>query len=124
MPKTTRTIPVARLRVFGCALLAKTAAILAHKNVNATHRHKIRISGKPPIAKCEIAPVRAVNVIINTLVPTAVFSSYPITLVKMRSIIIPPPAPVTPDHRKRKYADHHYNAVFDVKVFIFMISVS
>lgn len=95
-PKTTRTIPVARLRVFGCALLAKTAAILAHKNVNATHRHKIRISGKPPIAKCETAPVRAVNVIINTLVPTAVFSSYPITLVKMRSIIIPPPAPINP----------------------------
>ena len=32
----------------------------------------------------------------NTLVPTAVLSSYPSTLVKIRSIIIPPPAPINP----------------------------
>ena len=39
---------------------------------------------------------RQVKAIINTLVPTAVFSSYPSTLVRMRSIIIPPPAPMNP----------------------------
>ena len=32
----------------------------------------------------------------NTLVPTAVFSSYPRILVRIRSIIIPPPAPIKP----------------------------
>ena len=53
-------------------------------------------SGIPPIAKCDIAPVSAVNVIINTLVPTAVFSSYPNTLVRINKSIIPPPAPTNP----------------------------
>ena len=48
------------------------------------------------MAKCEAAPVNAVNVIMNTLVPTAVLSSYPKTEVKIRSIIIPPPAPTKP----------------------------
>ena len=33
------------------------------------------VAGVPPIIKCEAAPVRAVNVIMNTLVPTAVFNS-------------------------------------------------
>ena len=32
-------------------------------------------SGAPPMAKWDTAPVKAVNVMINTLVPTAVFSS-------------------------------------------------
>ena len=32
----------------------------------------------------------------NTLVPTAVLSSYPSTLVRMSSIIMPPPAPIKP----------------------------
>ena len=32
----------------------------------------------------------------NTLVPTAVFSSYPSTEVRIRSIIMPPPAPTKP----------------------------
>ena len=32
-------------------------------------------SGMPPIIKCEAAPVSAVNVIMKTLVPTAVLSS-------------------------------------------------
>ena len=40
--------------------------------------------------------VRAVKVMINTLVPTAVFNSYPRTDVRIRSIIIPPPAPMNP----------------------------
>ena len=41
-------------------------------------------------------PVKAVKAMMNTLVPTAVLSSYPRTLVRMRSIIIPPPAPTKP----------------------------
>ena len=48
------------------------------------------------MAKWDTAPVRAVKVIINTLVPTAVFNSYPRTDVRIRSIIIPPPAPINP----------------------------
>ena len=95
-PNATRTTPVARFKVLGCALFANTAAILAHKRVKAMHRHRIRTSGIPPITKCDTEPVRAVNVIIKTLVPTAVFNSYPITLVKISNIIIPPPAPINP----------------------------
>ena len=36
------------------------------------------------------------HAMINVLVPTAVFNSYPRMLVKIRSIIIPPPAPTNP----------------------------
>ena len=75
IPSTTSTTPVARFRVFGSALFANTAAILAQIKVKTTHRINTGISGIPPIAKRETAPVSAVNVIINTLVPTAVFSS-------------------------------------------------
>lgn len=42
------------------------------------------------------APVKAVNVMMKTLVPTAVFSSKPRTAVRIRSIIMPPPAPTKP----------------------------
>ena len=77
-------------------MFAKIAAILAHINVNTIHNIHTVISGIPPIAKCDTAPVRAVNVIINTLVPTAVLSSYPRTEVSISSIIIPPPAPMKP----------------------------
>ena len=68
-----------------------------HEGMDATLREKyyeqvVKAGGVPML----IPPVNDVNVIINTLVPTAVFSSYPITLVKMRSIIIPPPAPINP----------------------------
>ena len=48
------------------------------------------------MAKWDSAPVAAVKVMINTLVPTAVFSSYPRTPVRIKSIIIPPPAPIKP----------------------------
>lgn len=75
MPRTTRMTPVARFNVFGVALLANTDAILAQRNVNTTHRRKIVQSGAPPMAKCDTAQVRAVKVMINTLVPTAVFNS-------------------------------------------------
>ena len=75
IPSTTRITPVARLSVFGAALLAKTAAIRAQTSVKITQSTHTSGFGMPPMAKCETAPVSAVNVMINTLVPTAVFSS-------------------------------------------------
>ena len=72
MPSITSTIPVARFKVFADALFAKTAAILAQRSVNAIHKSSTNQSGFPPMAKCEAAPVKAVNAMINTLVPTAV----------------------------------------------------
>ena len=54
---------------------AKTAAILAQINVLKTQKSIAHISGFPPIAKWLIAPVNAVNAMMKTLVPTAVFSS-------------------------------------------------
>ena len=68
----------------------------AHSKVDATQNTRHHRSGIPPIAKWLPAPVNAVKVMIKTLVPTAVFSSYPKTLVKTSSIIIPPPAPINP----------------------------
>ena len=74
-PRITRITPVARFRVLGWARLANTAAIRAHMRVKMTHSTHTRGSGMPPMAKWDTAPVRAVKVIMNTLVPTAVFSS-------------------------------------------------
>ena len=88
--------PVAWFNVFGSALFAKIAATLAHRKVKSMHNAITNQSGEPPIRKWETAPVSAVNVMINTLVPTAVFSSYPRTEVSIRSIIMPPPAPTNP----------------------------
>ena len=64
--------------------------------MNTIQRTSRSISGIPPMAKWEREPVSAVNVIMKTLVPTAVFSSKLRTLVKRRSIIMPPPAPIKP----------------------------
>ena len=75
IPRITSTTPVARFNVAGFALLAKTAAIRAQSRVKMTHRKNTGQSGIPPIIKWEAAPVRAVKLIMNTLVPTAVFSS-------------------------------------------------
>ena len=75
MPSTTRITPVARFRVFGVALFASTAAVSAQIKVNITHKPHTSQSGVPPITKWDTAPVRAVKVMMNTLVPTAVFSS-------------------------------------------------
>ena len=61
MPSITSTIPVARFKVFADALFAKTAAILAQRSVNAIHKISTNQSGFPPMAKCEAAPVKAVN---------------------------------------------------------------
>ena len=47
----------------------------AHSRVNRTQRMNTVQSGAPPMVKWETAPVRAVKVIMNTLVPTAVLSS-------------------------------------------------
>ena len=69
---------------------------LIHSNVEAAQNASAHQSGAPPMAKWLTAPVKAVKAIINTLVPTAVFSSYPKTLVRINSIIIPPPAPTKP----------------------------
>ena len=74
-PKITKTTPVARFKTTALALFANLAAILAHKRVNTIHSTNICMSGSPPMAKWLIAPVNAVNAIINTLVPTAVFNS-------------------------------------------------
>ena len=85
-----------RFKVSASDLLAIFAAILAHSSVDNTHTTKHNVSGIPPMTKWLMAPVNAVNAITNTLVPTAVFSSYPNTVVRTRSIIIPPPAPTNP----------------------------
>ena len=65
------TIPTTRFKVLALDLLAILDAILAQSKVNITHSARQRISGNPPIIKWLIPPVRAVNAIINTLVPTA-----------------------------------------------------
>ena len=92
-PRTARTTPVTRFKTIGEDLLANFAAIRAHNSVLKMQHTRQNISGMPPMAKWLTEPVKAVNAIINTLVPTAVFNSYPRTLVKIKSIIIPPPAP-------------------------------
>ena len=74
-PRITRITPVTRFRVLGVALLANSAAIRAQIRVNTTHRIHTVQSGMPPMAKWEAAPVNAVNAMMKTLVPTAVFSS-------------------------------------------------
>ena len=74
-PSTTSTMPVARFSVLGCAILANTAAMRAHTSVKMTQSAHTSQSGVPPMAKWDTAPVRAVKVMIKTLVPTAVFSS-------------------------------------------------
>ena len=71
----TSTMPVARFSVLAEALLANFAAIRAQSRVKTKHRTRTVRSGIPPMAKWETAPVRAVKVMMNTLVPTAVFSS-------------------------------------------------
>lgn len=66
---------MARLSVAGFALLANLAAILAHSSVDRIQKINVGMSGMPPMEKWLTAPVKAVKAMINTLVPTAVFSS-------------------------------------------------
>ena len=96
LAKITRTAPVARLRVIALALFANLAAILAQSSVEITQKSNVNKSGAPPITKWLTEPVKAVNAMINTLVPTAVFNSYPNTVTKINNIIMPPPAPTKP----------------------------
>ena len=51
IPRITRIIPVALFKVLGVALLANTAAILAHNNVNTIQRIHTVKSGIPPMVK-------------------------------------------------------------------------
>lgn len=81
---------------FRLCLVCKSAATRAKTRVNTTHSAMTVKFGISPKEKWETAPVRAVNVIIKTHVPTAVLSSYPSTEVRISSIIIPPPAPTNP----------------------------
>ena len=77
-------------------MLANLAAIRAQSRVLTTQQIRQNTSGIPPMAKWLAEPVNAVKAIIKTLVPTAVFSSYPSTEVRSSSIIMPPPAPINP----------------------------
>ena len=75
-PRRDSTTPVTRLRVFAGALFANRAATLAPRKVNRMQKNSAPRSGiEPSMKKWEAAPVNAVKAIINTLVPTAVFSS-------------------------------------------------
>ena len=97
IPSIVRPIPRALFIVFSDALLANLEVRRAAIRVKVTQKNRIEISEMPPpIAKWETEPVSAVNVIIKTLVPTALFNSYPRTLTSIISIIMPPPAPTTP----------------------------
>lgn len=83
VPKTARlpggnlagATPTTRLSVSGFDLFAIFAAICANSSVNAMHSASVHPSGNPPMVKWLTAPVSAVNAMMNTLVPTAVFSS-------------------------------------------------
>ena len=75
MPRMIRIMPVIMFKSFGSALFAKRAAILAQISVKTIQRIRIVQSGAPSMIKWLTEPVSAVNVIIKTLVPTAVFNS-------------------------------------------------
>lgn len=60
---------------FGFGLVGKYRGDPRPDRVNTTHSASTVQSGAPPMVKWEMAPVRAVKVIMNTLVPTAVFNS-------------------------------------------------
>ena len=77
-------------------MLANLAAMRAQSRVLTTQQIRQNTSGIPPMAKWLAEPVNAVKAMIKTLVPTAVFSSYPSTEVRSSSIIMPPPAPIKP----------------------------
>ena len=73
---TVRPMPSKRFIVFAEALFANLAVANAPTRVKEIHVRSIHISViPPPMTKWDTAPVRAVNDMMNTLVPTAVFSS-------------------------------------------------
>lgn len=84
------------LSVLGFTLFAISAASCAETSVLNMQVIIAVVSGKPPIPKCDTAPTSAVNVMINTLVPTAFLSGNPINDVSTRIIIMPPPVPTNP----------------------------
>ena len=70
-----RIMPVSRLSKRVPALVAMRAAICAQIRVKRMHSTSRSGRGGAPRAKWLTAPVRAEKVMMNTLVPTAVFSS-------------------------------------------------
>ena len=87
IPSIVRPTPRALFIVFSDALFANLEVRRAAIKVKATQKIRIEISViPPPIAKWETEPVRAVNVMMNTLVPTAVFNSYPRTLTSIMAV--------------------------------------
>ena len=112
IPRTVKTTPVARFKVIGFALLANLAATLAHNKVDKIQNNIAHQSGAPPIVKCETAPVKAVKVMMKTLVPTAVFNSYPKTLVRINSIIIPPGTDETTDKANQNATQYRLHKAF------------
>ena len=74
-PRITKMDPVTRFKTRGEALLARDAATWAKMSVLMIQMIRASISGKPPMTKWLTEPVKAVALIMKTLVPTAVFSS-------------------------------------------------
>ncbi len=68
-------IPVIRFNKIGETLLAITAASAAKPPVDAIQISNICQVGIESIIKCEVAPIKAVKVIIKTDVPTAFLNS-------------------------------------------------
>ena len=60
---------------FGLRLVGKNGGEPRPQQRKTMHSTHVSVSGMPPMAKWETAPVSAVKVMIKTLVPTAVFSS-------------------------------------------------
>ena len=76
IPSTVKTAPVTRFSTVGEALFANFDAICAKIKVKSTQKKSTeKFTGISKSAKCEEAPTKAVNVMIKTLVPTAVFNS-------------------------------------------------
>ena len=98
-PRSSRTAPVTRPTVRLLTRLAKRAetsdaAVATTMHRSITSHFSIMIAGW--IIMWLTEAMRAVKVIINVLVPTAVLRSMPRKTVKTTSIIMPPPVPTKP----------------------------
>ena len=98
-PSIVRTAPVTRPMVLFLTRLAnladtrdETVATTMHKSI--TGHFSKTIAGWMRMWLVEA--MRAVNVMMKVLVPTAVLSSMPRKAVKTMSIIMPPPVPTNP----------------------------
>ena len=98
-PNTVSTAPVANPTVRLFTLLAnlaenRLAAVATAIQSSITSHFSSRIAGWIRIWLTEA--ISAVKVMMNVLVPTAVFSSIPRKAVNTTSIIMPPPVPTKP----------------------------